>query len=1012
MDTSVPPPQSVENAPPVADPVATSETSALSSNDGVANGGVPPETEATVPAADSTPGPPVSAMPVDLSRVAQDLQIRKVQVEAVVQLLDDGNTAPFIARYRKVRTGGLSEEMIRRVRYRVARLRHLSERKEAILKSIAARGSLADELRDQIIAAEHPKRLEDLYQPFKPRKRSPAAEARDKGLEPLALAIWHSDPVAANVEETLSSVVNPDKGLTTADEVSQGVGHVLAEVIADKADLRGALRMVLWDTGRIAVAKGDAVPEGKGAEYKDYFQFVEPVRHIPPHRVLAINRGERENVLRIRFEFDADLIRRVTADYIRLDAHPHRERLLPIVEDGVNRLLLPSLEREIRRDLTERAQDHAIAVFARNLRSLLLQRPLTGKRVLAIDPGFRSGCKIAVIDEGGELIEHAVIHPHHPQRRVAEGRHKLEELVRKHQTSVVAIGNGTASRETEELVAGLIAEFEARRRGEITPERANQPDVAPPAPSVTSEIPLPAPGDRTAFVAAAPAHTFAFTIMDATPAVGQTAAADADQPTPVEGFSLTSDGPPPFATPGPVGPPVAASCATAPQLSLDGLLEPPSDLAYVMVNEAGASDYATSAVGREDLPNCDAALRSTISIGRRLQDPLRELVKIDPQHVGVGLYQHDVHPKHLKQALSEVVESCVNYVGADVNKAGASLLRHISGLNATAAREMVECRKRIGAFGSRAQLQALSCLAAPRWVQAIGFLKVAEGVEPLDNTWIHPESYALACRILEEIVALPEPLHRPEGDGGLHQKMASAPVDEIARRVGAEPATVRDIIRELRHPCRDPREDSPPPVLKTAVLRLEDLRPGMELKGTVLNVVPFGAFVDVGLKDSGLVHISQMANRYIRSPHEVVAVGDVVSVWVLTVDSDRRRASLTMIPPGAERLPADRRGRPERPADSERAPARVPPPHRGPRPGRRPARAIPVEGRPQDSAVSPTLPRPSRQAERKPPQPRPLPKLTQAKKEGKEYLTTLGELAAFFKARESPKPPPEQAPAD
>jgi uncharacterized protein len=1009
MDTSVPPPPSVENELPPAASATTTGDAAPSSDVAVEIAGTLSEAEPTTPA--PAPGPPVRTIPVDLARVAQDLQIRKVQVEAVVQLLDDGNSAPFVSRYRKERTGGLPEEMIRRVGFRVGRLRHLAERKEAILKSIAGRGNLTDELRDRILAAEHPKRLEDLYQPFKPRKRSPAAEAREKGLEQLAIAIWQKDPVAANLDEVLPNVVNPDKGLATVEEVTQGVGDILAEMVADKADLRGALRMVLWDTGRLAASKNEALTEGKGAEYKDYFQFVEPVRHMPPHRVLAINRGERENALTVRLEFDAELVRRVTADHISLDDHPHRERLLPIVEDGVNRLLLPNLEREIRRDLTERAQDHAIAVFARNLRSLLLQRPLAGKRVLAIDPGFRAGCKVAVIDESGQPIEHAIVQPHHPQRRLAEARHKLEELIRKHETSVVAIGNGTASRETEELIAGLIAEFDGRRRGDIVPVAAEPLASAPPAPSLTSEVPPPPLGDTTAFVMAA-GPAFAFTMTDAAPAVGPSADAPQDVAPPVEGFSLTSGGPPPFATPGPVGPPVAAQPPTSPPVSLDGLPEPPSDLAYVMVNEAGASDYATSAVGREELPNCDAALRSTISIGRRLQDPLRELVKIDPLHVGVGLYQHDVHPKHLKQALAEVVESCVNYVGADVNTAGAPLLRHISGLNAAAARDLVDHRNRNGTFDSREQLQSLPCLAGHRWNQAAGFLRVRGGAEPLDETWIHPENYATVRRILEEFGGLSEAHGRLDLNDTLHEKMAQTSVEEIGRCVGAAPAAIRDILRELRHPGRDPRQDSPPPVLKTAVLKLEDLRPGMELKGTVLNVVPFGAFIDVGLKDSGLVHISQMANRYIRSPHEVVAVGDVVSVWVLTVDSERRRASLTMIPPGTERRPPERRGRHEGATGGERPPRRGAPPHRGPRPAPREARTVVVEDRTKDAQELPSPQRSSRQPARKPPTPRPLPKLTQAKKEGKEYLTTLGELAAFFKDRETPQTPPEQAPTD
>jgi uncharacterized protein len=998
----------------------------------------------------SAQAPPIPPIPIDLSRVAQDAQIRKVQVEAVIQLLDEGNTVPFITRYRRERTGGLHEEVIRRVRHRVGQLRQLADRKQTILKSIANQGRLCDELRDEILAAENPKRLEDLYLPFKPRKRSPATDAREKGLEPLALAIWDREPAVANLDELLPTVVNPEKGLNSVEEVMQGVGHILADLIAETAHIRGVLRMALWDTGRLAVTKSETLAEGKGMEFKDYFQFTESVRHIPPHRVLAINRGEKENALKVRLEFDAELVRRLTAERLPIADHPHRERLLPIVEDALARILLPGIEREIRRDLTERAQDHAIAVFARNLRSLLLQRPLGGKRVLAIDPGFRTGCKVAVLDETGNLLEHAIIHPHQPQRRTTEGRHKLEEFIRKHQVPVVAIGNGTACRDTEELVAGLIAEFDARRRGVFPPVQELTPPVSLPGdprpsgegceainPGLTAGVRLDnavgglgppaadAPADPLVVGVASPA--FAFTLTDAPPQLPPPPGEQALAPTSPtgEGFSLTSESPPSFAVP-PASTPVAhapGSSKPAAQLPpLDGLPEPPTELSYVIVNEAGASDYATSPLGREEFPTFDAALRSAISIGRRLQDPLRELVKIDPQHVGVGLYQHDVHPKHLKEALTEVIESCVNHVGVDLNTAAASMLRHIAGLNQAVAREIVEHRKRQGPFTSREQLKQVSGVSDARWVQAAGFVQVSDGAEPLDGTWIHPESYAIARQVLADVGFESDVLRNLTDDHPLHEKLKAVSPDDIAGRLNAGLPTVRDIIDELGRPGGDPREHLPPPVLKTGVLKLEDLHTGMELKGTVLNVVPFGAFIDVGLKDSGLVHISQMANRYIKSPHEVVAVGDVVNVWVLSVDADRRRASLTMIPPGTERKPPERRPqRSERPPGEPRREGRGPggPPRRGSRPSQRgerrppPARdSVPPTDQSTETPRTPAPPRPPRQLpERKPPKPKPLPNLTQAKKEGKEYLTTLGELAAFFKAREVPESPPEQPPA-
>ncbi|HEY1381074.1 MAG TPA: Tex family protein [Gemmataceae bacterium] len=1020
MDTSLPPADPLaptpppemtpDAAPPAEMPDAAAAAEALPAATAVAT----QEHAAEPPPPPPPSAPPLPPIPVDLSRVAQDLQIRKVQVEAVVQLFDDGNTVPFITRYRKERTGGLNEDVIRRIQHRVGQLRHLAERKQTILKSIANQGRLTDELRAAILAAESPKRLEDLYLPYKPKKRSLATEAREKGLEPLALAIWTGDPAASNLDELVPTMVNPEKGLNSIEDVTQGVGHILAELIAETADVRGVVRMVLWDTGRLAVGKSDALPEGKGLEYKDYFQFTETIRHIPPHRVLAINRGEKENALKVRLEFEADLVRRVAADRLPLADHPHRDRLLPIVEDALTRLLLPSLEREVRRELTERAQDHAIAVFARNLRSLLLQPPLWGKRVLAIDPGYRTGCKVAVLDETGNPLEHAVIHPHQPQKRLAEARHKLEELIRKHQASVVAIGNGTACRDTEELIAGLIAEFDARRRGEVVPP----PEPAPPPP-----VPPAPPAEAAAPPQREPAAT--------APPTAAEEAAPIPLPPASEGLALPSEAAPAAepAAPPPAEAPAAAPAAEAPKPppapvlpSLDHLPEPPAELAYVVVNEAGASDYSTSPLGREEFPGFDATLRSTISIGRRLQDPLSELVKIDPQHVGVGLYQHDVHPKHLKESLVEVIESCVNHVGVDLNTASVPLLRHVSGLNQHAARELVEFRKQHGPFAGREQVKQVPGIGDARWTQAAGFLKVPAAADALDGTWIHPESYPVARQVLGDLGFEPEVLRHLTPDHPLREKLKSVPAEELAGRLHAGVPTVRDIVDALARPGRDPREDLPPPVFKKGVLKLEDLHPGMELKGTVLNVVPFGAFIDIGLKDSGLVHISQMANRYIKSPHEVVAVGDVVTVWVLTVDAERRRASLTMIPPGTERKPPERRPqRGERPPAERRgeAPARGPggPPRRGPRPpqpqrgGRRPAPAGEPAGAPGGEQPA-APPRPPRQLpERKPPKPRPLPQLTQAKKEGKEYLTTLGELAAFFKARE-PHEPPHEAPRE
>ena len=945
---------------------------------------------------------------LDLSRIAQDLQIRKVQVEAVVHLLDEGNTIPFITRYRKERTGGLDEEVLRTIQDRVALLRQLSERKQTILKSIEGQGKLTEELKLAILAADNPKRLEDLYLPYKPKKRTLATTARERGLEPFALAIWNSDATVVNLGEFAASMVNPEKELATPEDVLTGAGHILAEMIAESADVRGGVRMVLWDTGKLCTTKSEKLAEGQGLDYKDYFKFEEPIRQIPPHRILAINRGEKENALTLKLVWDDQTGLRVALERLPLPLpareaappatestdpatppapvpsmthremvaartealriHPHADFLRTVGADALVRLLVPSLEREIRRELTQRAEAHAVDVFARNLRSKLLAAPLRGKRVLAIDPGFRTGCKLAVLNEMGDLLEESVMFPHQPQNKKAEARFKLEELIRKYQTSVIAIGNGTACRDTEELVSELIAMIDARRAGHPIPgdhaiAAVNVPEVLP-APTPV-EAPAPAPVAVAAVLE--PAGVAAGAEMTSTSAGGESFSASehseaapessngtvhqpvvASNDTPTESASVSpAIVESPSAPPAPTAPP-----APSPAVVLAALPEAPPELAYVIVNEAGASVYSTSPVGREEFPSLDATARGTVSIGRRLQDPLAELVKIDPQHVGVGLYQHDLKTNQLKESLEGVIESCVNTVGVDLNTASVPLLRHVSGLNALVAHDLVEYRKNHGAFRNREQLKQVNGIGEQRFIQAAGFLKIQQSENPLDSTWIHPESYAVTTSLLNELGFGPEALTQRDTLEALRAKLGTINAEEVATRLGIGLPTIKDIIDSLARPGRDPREDLPPPIFKKGVLKLEDLQPNMELKGSVLNVVDFGAFVDIGLKDSGLVHISQMANRYVKSPYDVVAVGDVVHVWVLGVDKDRHRVSLTMIQPGTERKPPERRpqGPPRErresgPPPQQRRESGPPPQQRregGPPPGQRREQGAPA----------------------------------------------------------------------
>ncbi len=816
---------------------------------------------------------------VDLSRVAQDLQLRRVQVEAVVALLDEGNTIPFITRYRKERTGGMDEETIRRVQDRVNNLRLLVDRKGTVLRSIEAQGKLTEELKAAIEAADSFRRLEDLYLPFKPKRQTLATQAREKGLEPLAKAVWQDAETARDIQAAAQALVDPAKGLNSCDEVLAGIGHIIAEDISENYNARSALRRVVWQTGKIKSEKVENLVEEKGKAFRDYFSYSESVEKIPAHRILAINRGEHEQALKVRLEIHEEAAREAVFSGLPPEPHTHIERLRAWACDAIDRLLRPSLEREVRRGLTEESESHAVKVFARNLRCLLLQSPVHGKRVLAIDPGFRTGCKWAVLDEFGNVLAHDVIFPHAPQTQRAEAKEKIVALAREHTTHVVAIGNGTACRETEELVAECIAES------------------------------LP-------------------------------------------------------------------------------------DLQYTIVNEAGASVYSTSSVGREEFPDKDATMRGTISIGRRLQDPLSELVKIEPQHIGVGLYQHDVHQRHLKESLGAVVESCVNFVGVDLNTASVPLLRYVSGLNQLTARRLVEWRQAHGPFTRREQIKEVQGIGDAAFTQAAGFLKIPGGVNPLDLTWIHPESYPVAEKLLEKIGFTLEALRNRDEVAKLREKLQAIEIEKIAHELEAGPATMHDIVDSLQRPGRDPREDLPLPIFKKGILKVEDLMPGLELRGRVLNVVDFGAFVDIGLKDSGLVHISQLSTRFIRSPYDVVTVGQVVSVWVMAVETERSRVSLTMIAPGTPRHQPQKPPRPTREPRSAPSPAAQ----------AEAAQAACAVSAPPVQTAPPARPAPRPQAPHQPPQRKPRPKpapppLPQSVIEGSEPARSFGELKRLWDAR-------------
>lgn len=706
--------------------------------------------------------------------LAKELGVKPSQVEAVIKLIDEGNTIPFIARYRKEATGGLDDAQLRELDARLTYLRTLEARKAEVLAGIDEQGKLTEELRDAIEGATMMQRVEDLYKPFKKKRATRASKARAAGLEPLANMIMLQATTSGDPLVIAAEYVNAEGGYATAEAALAGAQDIVAEVIADDAENTDALRAFTNNTGAIGV---EAVDADEKTVYEAYYDFSEPVSKIPNHRILAINRGETEGKLRVRVRVDQQQAIDLLGSRIARRGGIFAQALDAAITDGYKRLMAPSLEREVRAALTERAETDAIAVFAKNTEALLSQRPVRGARIIALDPGYRTGCKVAVLDEFGKLLDYATVYPTPPRSDVAGTKRKLGELARRHNINTIVIGNGTASRETEEVVSDFISESDL-------------------------------------------------------------------------------------------------------------------DLRYTIVNEAGASVYSASKLASEEYPDLDVTTRGAMSLGRRLQDPLAELVKIPPQSIGVGQYQHDLNQVELGRALGGVVERVVNQVGVDLNTASASLLGYVSGITPTIAKNIVAYREEMGAFTDRRQLKKVPKLGPKAFLNCAGFLRISGGTNPLDATSVHPESYAVATALLERTGVEPSALARG-GVADMARRVGN--IGEVARELDCGVPTLRDIVSELEKPGRDPRDDAPEVVFSRSVTNFDDLKVGMELTGTVRNVVDFGAFVDIGVKQDGLVHISKMANRFVKHPSDIVSVGDTVTVWICGIDKDRGKISLTMV---------------------------------------------------------------------------------------------------------------------
>jgi uncharacterized protein len=705
-----------------------------------------------------------------IKTLAKELNLKEQQVQNTVALLDEGNTIPFIARYRKEATGSLDDQLVRELSERLAYLRGLEEKREQIRKLIAEQEKLTDEISLALDNAQTITALDDIYRPFRPKRRTRATIAKERGLEGLATFIWMQNtkqPVTVEAER----YVDPEKEVNTVEDAIEGAKDILAEVISDDADYRGIIRKLTFDKGFITskVAKAE-----EHSVYEMYFDFSEPVKKIAGHRVLALNRGEKEGVLSVGIEPPyEEIINKLNSSIIRGCKYTD-DILTAVIEDSYKRLIAPSVEREIRNEITDNAQEGAIKVFGANLKQLLLQAPIKDKVVLALDPGYRTGCKIAVVDGIGKVLETGVIYPLPMHKKVEQAKNTVKKLIDKYGVDIIAVGNGTASRETEQFTVDVIKEV-----------------------------------DR--------------------------------------------------------------------------------DVCYIIVNEAGASVYSASKLGAAEFPDLDVAVRSAVSLARRLQDALSELVKIDPKSIGVGQYQHDMNQKRLGEALGGVVEDCVNSVGVDLNTASPSLLEYVSGVSGAVAKNIIAYREENGRFTDRKQLLKVSKLGPKAFEQCAGFLRISDGDKLLDNTGVHPESYPIAEKLLASLDMTLEDIKN-----GVSVKDKVKNINKTAQELECGVPTLKDIINELEKPGRDPRDEMPKPVLRSDVLSMEDLTEGMILKGTVRNVIDFGAFVDIGVHQDGLVHISEMTDRYIKHPLEAVSVGDVIDVKVIGIDLDKHRISLSM----------------------------------------------------------------------------------------------------------------------